>query len=71
MSLKLGIVRIRDWSENSKEDWSPNPELYKTRICNFILLHPNGCVRKAENCPFAHNEQEKREHFIPSKKRKM
>ena len=69
--VEKGIIRIRDWRENSPEDWTPNPELYKTRICNFIQLHPHGCPRKAENCPFAHTEDEKRDNVIPSKKRKM
>ena len=57
--VEKGKVRIRNWKIGSDEKWNPNPNLYKTRICNFIRFHPNGCPRDSSDCPFAHNDSEK------------
>jgi len=70
--VEKGTVRIRNWKIGSDEKWNPNPNLYKTRICNFIRFHPNGCPRDPSDCPFAHNESEKvKVDFDKIKRRKV
>ena len=70
--VEKGKVRIRNWKLGSDEKWNPNPNLYKTRICNFIRFHPNGCPRDPSDCPFAHNESEKvKVDFEKIKRRKV
>ena len=70
--VEKGKVRIRNWKIGSDEKWNPNPNLYKTRICNFIRFHPNGCPRDPRDCPFAHNDSEKvKVDFDKIKRRKV
>ena len=70
--VKGGMVRIRDWSIGSEDTWNPNPDLFKTRLCNFVKFFPSGCVRESQDCPFAHSSGEMRENVpFRSKRRKI
>lgn len=53
--VRAGKVAIRDWAS---KDHRHNPKLTKTRMCWFFEEHPDGCPRRAEDCPFAHGGEE-------------
>ena len=70
--FQKGKVRLRNWSPESADSWNPNPDLFKTQLCNFIKYCSKGCVRTAEICPFAHSESERRATpTLPKKRRKL
>lgn len=69
--VQKNSIRLRDWSLLSKENWNPNPALFKTRLCGFVQFHPAGCARDSSSCPFAHDEDELRKVDLrPHKKSK-
>ncbi|CAN9509661.1 unnamed protein product [Ophioblennius macclurei] len=71
-----GRVHIRDWREEKKKS-SKRPDskrkpvapgALKTRLCWFHANHPQGCPLQAENCAFAHGQDEMRPSTRPLKK---
>ena len=69
--IRKNNIRLRDWSRlDSDDNWNPNPELFKTRLCGFVQFHPDGCSRENRDCPFAHNKEELRDNLDlrPSKR---
>ena len=62
--MRAGKVAIRDWASS---DHRHNPKQTKTRLCWFYQEHPDGCPRKAEDCPFAHGEDELEQQERPTR----
>lgn len=65
-----GFVQLRNWTDKSchgpRKPAKPRSAkdaklLVKTKPCWFHEHHPQGCPRLAENCPYAHGQQEIRD----------
>ena len=67
-----GNIYLRNWSEHehgprksgkplSRNQKKAKDLLYKTKRCWFYSQHPQGCPRRARDCPYAHGDNELRE----------
>lgn len=66
LTVSGGAVQLRDltldepYSKHSKLAKRDKSQYFKTMQCWFYGNHPDGCPRTAQNCHFAHGEQDVR-----------